>query len=233
MKINLPNYLCIDFQIHSDFAVSRTIAAAIRSVVDQTSNHTHATTSSGVREATVGVFGSRFVSKGIRHRAIGNLAVGEKDGEPWVDIWLVNRADDSVPRPPRAIKPVSLMSAVISEKCQPARADNVALFRYDPAEGWDSKISLPMPMLLPSDPPGITHIESAEFSRRDDEGVQYRVIVDKDVDETKILHSVSFTSTIEWSNVSFRRSLNYARTISAQLVSLKQGGGHGTGTTDC
>ena len=222
MKLNLPNYECVDFEIRSDFAVSTAIENTLRSVIEQTSHHGHGVISSGVRDGTVGVFGSRFVAKGVSHRAIGNLLVGQKDGEYWVDVWLVNRVEDSVSRPPRTIKPVSLLLDVVAEVCRPAMAVNNANFEYDEAAGWISKVVLPTALLLPWDAPGLTHIESVELSHRDQDGVRYRVNVDRDVERNKIIHSVNFRSEIEWTNGSFRKSLNYARTLSAQLLTKKE-----------
>lgn len=70
MKINLPNYLCTHFEVRANFAVSDAVGESIRSAIQQTSNHDHVATRSGLLEATVGVFGSRFSAKGIQHRAI-------------------------------------------------------------------------------------------------------------------------------------------------------------------
>jgi hypothetical protein len=232
MKINLPNYLCTHFEVRANFAVSDAVGEPIGSAIQQTSNHDHVATRSGLLEATVGVFGSRFSAKGIQHRAIGNLAVGHKDEEHWLDVWLVNRVENAVPPPPRAIKPVSLMMDVIAATCEPAKAEINAMFEYYSALGWISKIAFPIPILLPSDSPGITHIESAEFSHRDDSGVHYKLIVYKDADENKILHSASFSSEVEWNNGSFRRSLNYARTISTRLMMAKEGAENGKSKAD-
>lgn len=218
MRLNLPNYDCVEFEIRGDFAVPADTESELRSVVEQTSHHEHDLVSSGVADGTVGIFGSKFVIDGISHRALGNLLVGQKDGEPWANVWLVNSTEGSLSRPPRNIKSVSLLLSAMAKTSKPMSARCSAIFEYDPSEGWTSKIAFPIPLILPGDLSGVTHIETAEFSRRDNDGVRFRVAVSQDDQRNMLIHTVHFDADVDWSIGSFRKSLNYARTISRQLI---------------
>lgn len=231
MRLNLPNSECVQFEIRADFGITSEIENALLPVIEQTSHHSHTAEETGDGDSKVGIFGSRFVIGGISHRAVGNLWIERKDDEPRVDVWMLNRVEEGVSRPPRTIKPVSLMMNAIAGAFGVISAECSAIFEYPQSRGWSSKIALPATLMVPSESSGITHIESAEFSQRDGDSVRYRVAVRVDAERSVIVHTVRYRKDVDWTNGSFRRSLNYAQAVSNRLLAREREGDAQDGTT--
>ena len=218
MRLNLPNSECVQFEIRAEFAVSGEVESAIFPIIEQTSHHSHDEEETGSDYSTVGIFGSRFVIGGVSHRAVGNLMLARREGEPRVDVWMMNRAERRVSRPPRTIKPVSMMMEAIAGQLGTESAECSVIFEYPQSVGWSSRIALPIPLILPADASGVTHIEAAEFSRRDSDGIRYRAAVRLDAERDIIVHTIRFQTDIDWTNRSFRNALNFAKGASTQLL---------------
>ena len=219
MKLNLPNYGCTRFEFRADFAVPLDRRPAICAIMEQTATHVHDPVSAGDARTTVAVFGSKFVIAGINHRAVGNLSVTPGSDNIRVGVWmLLNKVANPLSLPPRSFKPVSVLTAAAAQMFEPASVDCNATFEYDLAKGYKSKIALPMPLFASGDPEGITHIESVEFSSRNDDDIRYRIFVRQDAGSGAIVHTVDFESTVGWSRSSIRGLLDNARTISTRLV---------------
>ena len=219
MKLNLPNYGCIRFQIRADLAVSADRYPAVRAVMEQTENHTHDSRLPGGGDTSVAIFGSKFVIGGVNHRAVGNLSATQRNDDWSVGIWiLLNKAGNDLPRPPRGLKPISVLTAAAANTLDPASVACSATFEYDPAQGHRSRIALPIPLIAPGEHEGITHIESAEFSSRDADAVRYRISLRQSANSDTIVHTVDFESTIDWSRSSIRGLLDRARIISTRLI---------------
>lgn len=188
--------------------------------MEQTENDTHYSRTPGDGDTTVAIFGSKFVIGGVNHRAVGNLSATQRNADWGVGIWvLLDKAGNDLPRPPRSLKPISVLTAAAASTFDPASVACSATFEYDPAQGHRSRIALPMPLIVPGEHEGITHIESAEFSSRDRDAVRYRISVRQSANSDTIVHSVDFESTIDWSRSSIRGLLDRARTISTRLLS--------------
>lgn len=219
MKLNLPNYGCIRFEIETDFSAPLDCYAGIKSVIQQTSTHVHGPVSADDVETTVAIFGSKFIIDGVSHRAVGNLSTTTRNEGLGIGVWmLINKVEGDLPRPPRGIKPISVLTNMAARMFDPARVDCSAIFEHDLAGGYRSGIALPVPLIVPDHPDGITHIESAEFSRRDNGAIRYRISLHQAVDAGMITHAVNFASEIDWSPRSIRGLLNQAGSISARLL---------------
>ena len=219
MKLNLPNCQCARFEIRANFPISELDEETLQSLVAQTSHHDHDPTESGHSDSTVGIFGSRFVVEGSNLRSVANLGLERRDGRPWARVWLLNNmADESLPRPPRWIKPVSLLMRAALESFAPTSAECSGVFEYHSLDGWKSKLVLPVPMIVQDSPHGITHIESAEFSNRDDDGVNYRIEVQHNEERDAIVHTVRYEYPLDWSRRSLRLSLQHGRAISGHMM---------------
>lgn len=219
MKLNLPNYSCTRFQVRADFAVSADRYPAIRTIMEQTENHTHDSRLPGEGDTSVAIFGSKFVIGGVNHRAVGNLSATQRNDSWGLGIWvLLNKAGNDLPRPPRNLKPISVLTAAAASTFDPASVACSATFEYDTAEGHRSSIALPIPLIVSGEHEGITHIESAEFSSRDENSIRYRISVRQSANFDTIVHTVDFESTIDWSRSSIRGLLDRARTISTRLL---------------
>lgn len=223
MRLNLPNMLCTSFALHSDFAVSLDQRSAISAVMEQTATHVHPAGTDNP-ESTVAMFGSRFVISGISHRALGHLSVTQQEDR--LDICILtrlNKISNALPRPPREYKPVAELTTAAARIFGVAGVSYSATFEYHRTEELRSRIALPMPLIAPVDPEGITHIESAVFSSRFDDAVRYSISVSQDADSDLITHTVDFESTTDWSRNSMRELLNQAKSISARLLIPQEG----------
>ena len=219
MKLNLQNYQCVQFEIRAHIPISKHEEGALRSLVAQTSHHAHDPTEPGRSDSTVGIFGSRFVVEGTNLRSLANLGLERRDGRPWARVWMLNNlADKSLPRPPRSIRPVSLLMQAAIQSFEPTSANCSAVFEYHRLDGWESKFVLPVPMIIQDAPYGITHIESAEFSNRGDDGINFRIEVEHDEERDVIVHTVRYEHQLDWSRRSLRLALQRGRAISGQMM---------------
>lgn len=215
MRLNLPSYSCSRFELHADFDVPLSAGPAISSVMEQTHNDV-STTGTDTKTAR---FGSRLYIDGIIHRAFGQLSMTPNEGR--LDIGLImqlNEADSSLPAPPRRMKPVTALIAVAAQLFDPTDVSCESTFEYGTKQGHISKITLPIPLLAPANPDGITHIEAATFSNRTGDGIQYHITITQSDDTGLVIHIVEFESTTDWSRRSIRGLLNRARDISTQLL---------------
>ena len=201
-------------------------------VIEQTSHHSHDADDTGDGYSMVGIFGSKFVIGGVSHRSLGNLLVERRGSEHWADVWMINRAEEAVSRPPRIIKPVTSMIDAMAGTFGTESAECSAVFEYPQSDGWASKIALPVALMVPAETSGITHIESAEFSQRDGYGVRHRVTVGLDAERHLIVHTVRFRTDVDWTNRSFRKSLTYAKGVSSKLLVQEREGDTQDGTTN-
>ena len=94
----------------------------------------------------------------------------------------------------------------------------VANFEYDLTEGFKSKISFPIPLILPGGTEEITHIEGAEFSHRENDDIQYRIRIASLENANLLDHRITFESNLELSQNSIRGLLDKARAISNRLL---------------
>ena len=219
MKLNLPRNQCLRFEIRVGFDITEHEEELFLSIINQTEHHDHRATEYGLSNSTVGIFGSRFVVEGSILRSVANLGLERREDQPWASVWLLNDLpDEPLPRPPRNIRPVSLLMQTAGSSFKPASAECTAVFQYNQLEGWVSKLVLPAPMIAQVEPHGITHIEMAEFSNRTDEGVNYRIFVRNDEESRAVRHTVQYEQSLDWSRRSLRRLLDYGREISGRLI---------------
>ena len=219
MRLNLPNYHCRQFGLESEFGVSATNYAGIDQLMDLTSTHSHEPDAEDPEGIRVAFFGSRFTVGGTRYQSLANLSGAPRGDAVNVELRIVtNRAPSSSQRRPERIKPVNVLVDAASPLFGPIDVRCDALFEYEPSSGYRSGLRLPIPILAPVESGGVTHIENAEFSRRNDAGLEYRIVVLNSVTSELLVHSVHFESTIELSRSSIRRLLDDARLISNRLL---------------
>ena len=177
--------------------------------------------SGGSRSA---LFGSRIRGQNVTHQVQGRLTTVPRSSDLTIMLSLSStKTSDSLPPPPRTIKPVAFL---VEESAQLFGAIDVhchAVFEYDQTLGYKSKISLPIPLMFQDEETGITHIESAQFGRRDGDNIEYQIVVENHENPDVFMHSVSFESTVELSTKSIRGLLNKARSISSRLL-IRLGG---------
>ena len=220
MRLHLPNYHCVQLQLTSEFSISKDKDAQIEGFMDRT--HSHGPRPSEERQTRVAHFGSRTRTRGITHQVQGRLA--KTSGPADLDIALSvssTRISDQLGPPPKSFSSVALLVESAAELFGPVEISCRAVFNYDSESGYKSNVSLPMPLMLQGGQSGVTHLESIQFSRREDDEVDYRVIVANSEGPNVIVHSVDFDSTVEWSLKAVRDIFNKARSASQQLLIRK------------
>ena len=223
MRLDLAKHGCVHFGVRTELKADPGVTSGIRSMIEETEHRVPRRADDGANSTMVGIYGSRFRAGGLTYSAVANLVLTEAEDESDVTILMVNElADESFPRPPRRVKPVSRLLGASAGFFPTATIECNATFRYPNEDGWSSKINLPIPLVAVGDSDGITHIETAVFSSRNNDGMQYRIAVNKDDDEDTIEHTVIFESGVDWSSGAFRGLLNKAKAISNRLI-VRQG----------
>ena len=213
MRLNLPNYHCVQFGLTSDFKVPLEKEADIVSLMTRT--HAHEIDGEGPRMA---LFGSRTSTKGVIHRVRGRLTMTRNPTDLDVDLLVSSHRVDDVRPPPRPYRPVSLLVEASGDLFGSIEVNFNAVFEYDQRHGYRSSIIFPVPLMIPKQTEGITHIESAQFSRRDNDEIEYQIIVMDPEDSDSLIHSVTFKSTLGLSAKSVKGLIDRAHRISTQLL---------------
>ena len=183
--------------------------------MDQTASHIH---HHDEEDSHVATFGSRFRIKGTTHRIRGSLSrsVSAHDVRSISLSITHDRASDTLPRPPADMRPVSTLIEASSRLFGPITVACDAVFEYVESQGYRSRVRFPIPLIIQDDAAGITHIERAQFSRRVDDDVEYRISVSES--SSSITHSVAFETTVPLDRKSIIQLLNNARSISSRLI---------------
>lgn len=222
MRLNLPKYNCVLFEISSEFTVSLETDADIRAIVGQT--HTHDPDEDDEGMPQIALFGSRTKARGVTHRVRGRLIRSPSPTELNIALLVSSiRASENLRPPPRSFRPVSHLIDSASKLFGPIPISCHAVFEYDRRQGYYSKASFPVPLMLLEKLDGITHLESATFSRRDTDSIEYQIEVDSLGDSELFIHLVNFDSTLELSLGSISWLVDRAHSISTQLVTRTGG----------
>lgn len=214
MRLNLPRHKCIQFRIIGEFTASSDVDVDIQAFMDQTQNHTHDIDG---EEILVAFFGSRSSIGGAVHRVRGSIerSVGEDDARSFSFLMTMDRALEGLPRPPTSVRPVSLMMSALSRVPEPVEVTCNAVFEYE-TPAHQSTIRFPVPLMFQDASVGVTHVEQAQFSRRLNDEIDYRISVT--IGEYSITHSVEFGATGQLNNRAIGQLLMRARSISLLLV---------------
>ncbi len=172
----------------------------------------------------VSLFGSKAKSKGIAFRERGRLIRDLSPTDLSLDIAVeISRATDDLSPPPRSFRPVSLLVGSASRLFGPIPISCHSIFHYDQKQGFRSRTCFPTPLMILEQTEGITHIESAVFSRRDSDEIKYQITIDSVGDSDLFIHTVEFDETLELSIGSIRSLVEKAHSISTQLVTRTGG----------
>ena len=213
MNLTLPRYNCTHFCLTYECPMSEKIELGLRSLTETTHHHSF---DDGSPSAVL--FGSRFTTGGIVDQATGALSRTTRENSTICRLLIMyDRADATLPRPPRDYKPVSVLIDAIAELFGDIQVHCHANFQYDESLGYASGITLPIPLILP-DKRGATHIESAEFSRREGDDIEYRLLVGRSEGGDAVVHSTHFDTDVELSRNSIRGLRDKARSISARFL---------------
>ena len=214
MRLNLPRHNCIHFRIIGTLTATNDVDVVLQALMDQTQTHTHEIED---EESRIAFFGSRSRVGGATHQVRGSIE--RSVGEDGVCSFLITmssiRASESLQRPPNTMRPVSYMMDALSRLVGSIEITCIALFEYEESS-YDSTVAFPFPLMIQDGLSGVTHIEQAQFSRRLNDEVEYRISVT--LGEASITHSVEFETNCGLDNRSISQLLMRAQSISSQLV---------------
>ena len=218
MRLNLPRGNCVSFSVFSEFTAPKRKGAEIQAFMERTITRSD---EDDEGEVTAAFYGSISRAGGIPHRVSGTLTkLSSYDGgDDELSLTLVSERDEMIDQPPREMRSVNDVIEAASDLFGPIEATCTALFEYERERGVKSKIHFPLPMIVQDDG-GITHIESALFSRRDADGIQYSIAVGNTDDGLGIAHSVDFKTTVSLDQDRVRALFNKAVSISSRLISI-------------
>ena len=218
MRLNLPRHNCVSFSVFSEFTAPKEKGAEIRAFMERTLTRSDEDDDGEVAAA---FYGSISRAGGIPHRVSGTLTkLSSYDGgDDEMSLTLVSERDEMIDQPPREMRSVNDVIEAASDLFGPIEASCTALFEYERERGFKSKIHFPLPMIVQDDG-GITHIESALFSRRNDDGIQYSIAVGNTDDGLGIAHSVDFKTTVSLDQDRIRALFNNVVSISSRLISI-------------
>ena len=208
--------------MESDFVVSKPTYEAIGQFMEKTLTHSHGPDNDHPEAMIVAVYGSTFTIEGTQYRVRANLSSVDQEEDVRIALRIVHdKSPTGSTRFGRGVKPVSMLIDASNQLFGPIELVCDVLFEYNESSEYRSSLPLPIPILAPEVPDGVTHIENAEFSRRDDNGVDYRILVLNSSDLGSLVHAVHLESVSEVTRSSIRQSLNRAHSISNRLLTLK------------
>ena len=222
VNLRLSHFNCKSFSVGAVFHDSAELGIKL---LDLMRNTRHRASRGSLQEA---LFFSRYGVKGTessKEDAVGKLRILDREGDGVTFRIRVENSVESVAPgeqwPLRGCKSVrSLLDAISGLGVLDIHC--TATFYYNPSDGFRSRVSLPMPLLL-ADNDGITHVEAMQFSRRGDHGIEYSVLaISPDEDDGGFLHSVRVDTKAELNSRSIRDLRNRCCSISTGL--LFQGG---------
>ena len=167
---------------------------------------------------------------GTAVRMIGSLVrVEDDDGTKYSAIINFSVVEGNPSPPPDRYGSLHDLLSITSEYLGAMEITNTIQFVYELDDSLRSIIQLPSPLLLrtaPSEDVGLTHIESLELSRREEEkpGVFQTVQVELIDEGKKVAHGVTIKSSYVLSLEGLKMQLVLAETISNTLLERKEAG---------
>ena len=213
MNLYLPRYNCTYLSLSGECAISKEVDAKLQSIMTETHCHLYDDGS-----PQMALFGSKFTTAGIVDKVEGLLHRRRQGDSVTYYLQITNeRTTGELRRPPRSYKPVSFLIDTASELLPSFSVQCRATFTYDDTDEYRSKVPMPTPLLFP-DEGGVTHVESTEFSRRDNDGIVYRIFVTNSEEEDALVHIIRFERPLELSRETIRGLRDTFRTISNKLL---------------
>ncbi len=203
----------------SEFSVAEEQDINIQAFLSQTATHSHDSVKDNEEATLVSLFASRSRIGGVTHRIRCIVSRRLRQGVPRYRLSMTNnRSSDRLPAPPRGYRPVSVLVNAAPDLFGPVDVRCNAVFEYSESDDLRSKVTYPIPLIVHDEGNGITHIENAEFSRRDTEDIQYRILIANSEESDSFVHSVSFDTATDLSPTGIRNLFDRARSISSQML---------------
>ncbi len=225
MRLDLPRYHCVLFQISSFFAIPAETDANVLELMDSTHSQEYEDEDGNATGRRLAVFGTRSRIRGVAHRIEGTLTRDEDPSGVAVGLSLRSSTlDEDIEPPPRSYAPVARLIDAAPRLFGRINVTCKALFQYDRDKGYRTAIPFPYPLMLPDPFFGVTHLESASFSRRGEDGIEHKVSVFPDEDANTFWHTVDLPWEMELDMNSLRALMGEVAFLSSQLLALPREG---------
>ena len=223
MRLNLPRHNCISFSVSSQFTMSKEKDAAIQEFMERTL--TRFDEDDDGEAIAASLYGSVSRAGGFPHRVTALLTKKSHENGADISLTAISERDEGINPPPRELRSVNDLIEAAPDLFGHIEVSCRALFEYERERGFESKIHFPIPLIVQDGGDGITHIESAQFSCRNADGIVYAIAVEESDDGAGIAHTVDFDSTVALGQNQIRNLFGDAASMSSKLISSSRGGG--------
>ena len=218
MRLDLIRHNCVHFYLTGEVEVTRAQMSEVQDFMSQTLVQ-HFDSADSPNDLQVAVFGTRSKMRDGIYSILGSLARSSDENDLIVRFAMAyNIASDGFPSPPRSVRPVSVLVDNVSQLLGLFSVNCESVFEYRLSDGYNSKIQFPLPLLLPDATGGITHIESAEFSSRSDEGIRHKVSVVPHPEEDTVEHVINLDRDTPLNRTAIRTLFDENVLVSSRLV---------------
>ena len=216
MNLPLTRYHCTRLLLASESNLPMVSESDLRSLIGQTINNLDEAPTDGEH---FGLFLSQYRVEEQVCQAVGRLRF--KPSQDGLSVRLLigyETSERALLRKGIRIRSIFTFIRHVSELLGSVSLECISRFEYDRKQGFDSRITLPAPLTIPEGADGLTHIEAAEFSRRDANGLQYGIGVSSDEENSIFRHDIHFSSTLQLSRRAIRQVFDQSRSISMRFV---------------
>lgn len=220
VELDLSEANCTEFLLETEFAATEDIRQRTSFLFESAEAATGQ--AAGTRSI---LYGGKY---GLTDRSVGiaaRLEQTEGDQEQGFSVRCrFFQASDDLPEPPGHFRPISDLIQLMSDLAGTVSVDCDATFNYLYKDGFQSRITLPAPLLMAdlNSPVGLTHIESVALSQREAGNQTHSVVVypitDENGEYSGIAHDVDFSSTSTFTADNIRQIFEVARRLSRSLI---------------
>lgn len=165
-RLNLAGLNCEELRIITHMELSTALIERISA-----ESHSH----SKDKVLQFAMFGSVYTANKVPH--VAEAQIERVDSEYHVEFtYLVEKRS----RPPKDVKAVWKLAALLAEEPKDCLLECHARFRYDEKDGWRSAIEIPMPVPVSDQRVRpFTHVEAIRFSRREQENIDHSIQIQR------------------------------------------------------
>ena len=217
LSATLASHQCVRLRVEGRFLIGVEADGPLVQFMEQ-SSHFGLSTPEGSRITRQMRLGALLKGDDGHYAVSGRLNRTPREDGVRVTLWLTVEKHSGVGvRPPRGYHPAFRLLHAAKRLFGQQDFTCTVEFAYDSDQGVQSIVPLPMAFFLPTSA-GVTHIESAMFSRRTPQGVEHTVVVIPAEDDAPLLHIVGFQEVFALTRATIGRVIRKGRSLSANLL---------------